>query len=163
MNVEINSLPATGRSLAGPALSVDYVRSQVRPGIVASVIGGPAGSGDLRGSRRHDSPAQQAVEAALLKAVGLPLVGPTHSEQANSPADGVPGPTPGSPAYAAALRFTALPAAGRHAWLATHLAAVGADHISLASCRNARRRTRATRRRRTRATRRRPTPGTLGV
>ena len=38
---------------------------------------------------------------------------------------------PGSPAYAAARRFAALPAAARRAWLTQHLAALRAGRISL--------------------------------
>ena len=40
-------------------------------------------------------------------------------------------PPPGSPAYAAARRFAALPAAVRHGWLTQHLAALRAGRISL--------------------------------
>ncbi|GIH21185.1 hypothetical protein [Rugosimonospora africana] len=73
------------------------------------------------------SPAQQAVAAALLKAANVPL-----------PPPGVGLPTPGqmppagSPAYAAAQRFAALPAATRHAWLAAHLSTLRAGHVTLA-------------------------------
>lgn len=73
------------------------------------------------------SPAQQAVAAGLLKAANVPLpplgVGPS-----------IPGqmPVPDSPAYAAAQRFAALPAATRHAWLAAHLPALRAGQLGLA-------------------------------
>jgi hypothetical protein len=40
-------------------------------------------------------------------------------------------PAPGSPVYAAATRFAALPAAARHAWLLAHLAALRAGQITL--------------------------------
>jgi hypothetical protein len=43
-----------------------------------------------------------------------------------------PGPAPGSPAYAAARRFAALPASTRHTWLVRHLAALRAGRITLA-------------------------------
>jgi hypothetical protein len=43
-----------------------------------------------------------------------------------------PGPAPGSPAYAAARRFAALPASARHTWLVRHLAALRAGRITLA-------------------------------
>jgi len=43
-----------------------------------------------------------------------------------------PGVLPTPQAHAAAERFAALPAAARHAWLATHLAALRAGHITLA-------------------------------
>ena len=41
-------------------------------------------------------------------------------------------PEPGSPASLAAKRFAALSPAGRHAWLAQHLAALRAGHVTLA-------------------------------
>jgi hypothetical protein len=41
-------------------------------------------------------------------------------------------PEPGSPASLAAKRFAALSPAGRHAWLAAHLAALRAGHVTLA-------------------------------
>jgi hypothetical protein len=44
----------------------------------------------------------------------------------------MPMPAPGTPAYAAAQRFAALPAATRHAWLVTHLTALRAGHLGLA-------------------------------
>ncbi|MBV9447072.1 MAG: hypothetical protein JO345_14415 [Streptosporangiaceae bacterium] len=48
-----------------------------------------------------------------------------------APGNGVPGPAPGSPVYEAAVRFAALPGAVRHAWLAAHLTALRAGHITL--------------------------------
>jgi hypothetical protein len=71
---------------------------------VASVVGS--------GGRR-ETPAQLAVAAGLLKAVGVPPL------------------TPGSAIYRAALRFAALPAAARHAWLLRHLPALRAGHLTL--------------------------------
>ena len=76
------------------------------------------------------SPAQRAVAAALLKAAGVPLLAPSAAGKRES-GNGVPGPAPGSPAYAAARRFAALPAAARHAWLAAHLAALRDGRITL--------------------------------
>lgn len=85
------------------------------------------------------SPAQQAVAAGLLKAAGVPLAppagppGPGEHRPGEAPPDAVPAqPAPGTPVYAAAQRFAALPAATRHAWLATHLSALRAGHITLA-------------------------------
>jgi hypothetical protein len=72
-------------------------------------------------------PAQQAVEDALLAAIG------TQPQQAGSlivngqPAAGSP-----TAVAAAAQRFEALSASARHAWLATHLAALRAGTITLA-------------------------------
>jgi hypothetical protein len=93
---------------------VDLVRLQAATTIVETVTGGGPG--------RHGDPAQQAVTAALLKAAGVLLAGP---------GGGVPGPAPGTPAYAAAQRFAARPAAARHAWLAAHQAALRVGHITL--------------------------------
>jgi len=62
-------------------------------------------------------PAQQAVEDALLTAVGSQPLNPNvHSAGVS----------------AAARRFAALPASARHAWLATHLTALRAGAITLA-------------------------------
>jgi hypothetical protein len=62
-------------------------------------------------------PAQQAVQDALLAAVG--------SQQ-------FPAPRASGGVSAAAHRFAALPASARHAWLAVHLAALRAGTIRLA-------------------------------
>jgi len=105
------------------------VRS-IAPAIVDMVIiGGPVGQDRVPGG----SAAQQAVAAALLKNAGLQLTGPVQSGQPTRiPDNAVPGPAPGTPEYVAALRFAALSAAVRHAWLVTHLAALRAGQISLA-------------------------------
>jgi hypothetical protein len=62
-------------------------------------------------------PAQQAVEDALLTAVGSQPLNPAVKSAGVS---------------AAARRFAALPASARHAWLATHLTALRAGTITLA-------------------------------
>ena len=88
------------------------------------------------------SQAQHAVTTALLMAAG---VVPSHLSSPGTPTarNGVPPPwagaggarhvglAPGSPAYAAARRFAALPAAVRRSWLTQHLAALRAGRISL--------------------------------
>jgi hypothetical protein len=85
---------------------------------IGGVEVGPAGGG---------SPAQQVVQAALLLRAGMPL-----SEQPGIlNLNGVPGPQHGSPAYPAAARFAALPAATRHAWLTADLSALRAGHVAL--------------------------------
>jgi hypothetical protein len=122
--------------LGGPVLSAGELAGQVRsvtgPGIVASVTGDGPGA----------SQAQHAVTTALLMAAG---VVPSHLSPSGAPvaANNVPPPlarsgggryvalAPGSPAYAAARRFAALPAAARRAWLTQHLAALRAGRISL--------------------------------
>jgi hypothetical protein len=70
------------------------------------------------------TPAQQAVQTALLTRAGLPLseqIGLTIFSQ-----------TPAPPVRAAAERFAALPAAAQHAWLAAHLAALRSGRLFLA-------------------------------
>ncbi len=95
------------------------VASGALPSIVTSVIGGGHGA----------SQAQQAVAAALLRAAGVPLI--SQAVRGMPPGIGVPGPPRGSPVYAAAKRFAALPAAERRTWLVQHLAALRAGRITL--------------------------------
>ena len=111
-----------GSTMTTSAL-VAALRSSAAPAIVAGVTGDGPGA----------SAAQQAVTAALMMAVGRPAQGP--------PPGGRPGiepgmpplvPVPGSPAYAAARRFAALPASARHTWLVRHLAALRAGQVTLA-------------------------------
>jgi hypothetical protein len=123
--------------LNGPQFTLSGLAGAVRqsagPAILASLVGGRGGS-----------PAQQAVLAALSRAAHVPLlvqVAPDpglarcHAPRSRCPAP--PPPTrppawrPGTPAYAAAQRFAALPAAARHAWLASHLTALRAGRITL--------------------------------
>jgi hypothetical protein len=94
---------------------IGFLRSRVAPAIVASVVGGTAGA----------TPAQQAAEAALLQAAGVPVADFAAVKGAHQ------APVPGSPVYTAALRFAALPTAARHAWLADHLAALRSGQITL--------------------------------
>ncbi len=102
------------------------------------------------------TPAQQAVQAALLQGAGLPfavqphvlsMVGlpswarPAAHGSGGGPGTGAaghgkpggswPGPATG-PVYAAAGRLAALPPAARRAWLAAHLAALRAGNLRLA-------------------------------
>jgi hypothetical protein len=73
-------------------------------------------------------PAQQAVVTALMTAVGSQPVGFAQADNSS----GKPvGPSPAQIA-AAAERFAALSPAARHAWLAAHLPALRASHITLA-------------------------------
>ncbi|MGH3069708.1 MAG: hypothetical protein ACRDMI_14120, partial [Streptosporangiaceae bacterium] len=82
---------------------------------VAAFIAGPGGFVGQGGT-----PAQQVVQIVLLKAIG---------SQWSSPGPG-DGPRPAM--AGAVTRFAALSAAARHAWLAGHLAALRAGHITLA-------------------------------
>ena len=84
------------------------------------------GAGDSPGS-----PAQQAVQAALLQGAGVPFAA---QPGVIAIAENFPGPTPQAatgPVYAAARRLATWPAAARHAWLAAHLAALRADRLTL--------------------------------
>jgi hypothetical protein len=103
--------------LPGPVVTAGQMASQIKwqdgADIVAHFTGGGA------------SQAQDAVSAALMMVIGIPRTGP-------GPDPGqLPGLTPGTPAYAAAERFAALPASVRRAWLAAHLAALRAGQITL--------------------------------
>jgi hypothetical protein len=115
--------------LPGPTMSISQLATEVRSNaganIVASVIGDGPGA----------SQAQRAVIAALMIAAGLPAQGQPPGTLPTG--NRVPGPSPlgvapGSPAYAAAQRFAALPVSARHAWLVQHLAALRAGRITLA-------------------------------
>jgi hypothetical protein len=86
------------------------------------------------------TPAQQAVQAALLQDAGVPFAAQAKLLAA---ARNAPGPPPGpatgpatepatGPVYAAARRLAALPPAARHAWLAAHLGALRSGHLTLA-------------------------------
>jgi hypothetical protein len=143
-------LPLDGPTLATRGVAA-AVRSGAGPSIVASVLHDGGGA----------SPAQHAVLAALMMRAGLPPDGlapgimpigssasgtspvrcraagascPTlrSSRAARAVSELAPGAIPGSPAYAAARRFAALPAAARHAWLVSHLPALRAGRITLA-------------------------------
>jgi hypothetical protein len=89
---------------------------------------GSSGSGPPPGVVPSGVQARQAVQEGLLLAAGFRL--PAQPPQLY--AYGWPGALPTPQARAAAGRFAALPAATRHAWLAAHLAALRAGHITLA-------------------------------
>jgi len=97
---------------------------QTMAAVAAVLVGGQV---DDAGDVTAD-PAQLAVMAALLLDAGVPVITPA---QADADDAGVAGPAPGSAAYAAYRRLAALPAAARHAWLAAHLAALRAGHITV--------------------------------
>jgi hypothetical protein len=89
------------------------------------------------------TPAQQAVQAALLQGAGVPfaaqpgvlsMVGlPSWARATVAPSMSGhwPGPATG-PVYAAARRLAKLPSAARHAWLAAHLGALRSGQLTLA-------------------------------
>ncbi len=136
--VQVTGPPMTTSELAG------QVRSSAGPGIVASVtrrrsrrIPGAARGHDRAaagGPRGAAVPAPLAAAPAAARGTGCrgarPVPGCSRPWRWRDRAR--PGLAPGSPGYAAAQRFAALPAAVRHAWLARHLAALRAGRISLA-------------------------------
>jgi hypothetical protein len=114
--------------LSGPLTTPGQMASQVvatyGPLLVARVIGdGPAAS-----------PAQNAVAAALLQAAGQSglLMDQPFAGRDGPDASRSPGVAPGTPEYAAAERFAALPESARRGWLLGHLAALRAGQIALA-------------------------------
>ncbi len=104
--------PVTNRLFAG----------QVRLLLAHAFAGAGSGPG---------SPAQQAVQAALLRGAGAPFATqPALMETTENFPLRTPGPATG-PVYSAARRLAAMPAAARHAWLAAHLAALRAGRLTL--------------------------------
>jgi hypothetical protein len=77
------------------------------------------------------TPAQQAVQAALLQGAGVPFAAQPRLVDAAWNGPGPPPAPAGAPVYAAARRLAALPSAARHAWLAAHLAALRSGRLTL--------------------------------
>jgi hypothetical protein len=88
------------------------------------------------------TPAQQAVQAALLQSMGVPIAVqpqllsslgvPYWAPAAGHGAAAGNGPQPArGPVYAAAQRLGSLGPAARHAWLAAHLAALRSGRLTL--------------------------------
>ena len=120
-----------GQVLAGASPFAGVGEVAARLAFIDTVV---SGTSNLRGSQVFagpptvtGSPAQQAVEAALLKEAGVPVV-----STSSLPSDAVRGPAPGTAANAAAQRFVALTPNARHAWLATHLVALQAGKVTVA-------------------------------
>jgi hypothetical protein len=123
---EFNTLPSATPGSAGqfdqelPVLSVH------------AFVGAGGGAG---------AAAQQAVQAAMLQQAGLPFAAqlqaltilglPLWAQEGLQGLAAGQGSSAGA-VYAAARRFTALPAAAQHAWLATHLAALRSGQLTLA-------------------------------
>ena len=88
-----------------------------------SLVSGVTGAGPTA------SPAQNAVARAILMAAGVhrSTVIPQNGQATcgtDAPGAGRLEVAPGTPDYAAAQRFAALPASARHAWLVRHIAAL---------------------------------------
>ncbi len=121
-----------GQVLAGNSPFAGVGQAATRLAFIDTVV---SGTSNLRNPQVYagppritGSPAQQAVEAALLEEAGVPLVS-TSNLPSGPP---VYGPAPGTPAYTAAQRLAALSPSARHAWLATHLVALQAGKVTLA-------------------------------
>jgi hypothetical protein len=119
-------MPLDAVGLPG-AFGATQFADQLRLLSVHAFAGAGTGAGTL---------AQQAVQAALLQGAGVPFAAQPKVLYA-SPFAGsyrtVSGPGPATgPVYAAARRLAALPAATRHAWLASHLAALRSGQLTLA-------------------------------
>ncbi len=107
-SLPVFDLPMPDPGVLGAAAFIDSIRTD----FVTTYIAGSGADVLTTGT-----PAQQAVEIALLEAAGVQK--PPHV------------PPPPAAISAAASRFAALPAAARHAWLAAHLPALRAGHITL--------------------------------
>jgi hypothetical protein len=131
LSLPLSGLPLPGEGHTTTADFIARLRQQVLVTILDTLVGGGP-QGEQRPPGRQVQPgnqgsaqqpiqgvlAQQAIEAAVAKAAGVP------------PGNGVPALAPGSPYDAAAKRFAALPAAARHAWLVAHLTALRAGRIT---------------------------------
>jgi hypothetical protein len=105
-------------------------RDGFRQDIVHALIVGPVGQLTADGAFQPDTgtPAQQAVEDGLLKAIGsqpYPLC--PQGDYSNAQHC-----TPQAQVTAAAARFAALPPATRHTWLSANLAPLKAGQLTLA-------------------------------
>ena len=78
------------------------------------------------------TPAQQAVQAALLQGAGVPFAAQRQAGGRRERAGTARRGRSTGPVYAAARRLAALPPAARHAWLAAHLAALRSGQLTLA-------------------------------
>jgi hypothetical protein len=121
MSLGLLNMPGPCGFCAGPVATEQFA-DQMRLLFAHAFVGAGDGSG---------SPAQQAVQAALLRGAGMPFAAQPGLEAAT---EFFPEPRPGpaaGPVYAAARRLATLPAAARQGWLAAHLAALRAGRLNL--------------------------------
>jgi hypothetical protein len=116
--------------LPGPAMTAAQIADQAASMYTEALISGVTGAGPAA------SPAQNAVARAVLTAAGAHGSTVISQNGQATCGTGVPGAgrlevAPGTPAYAAAERFAALPASVRHAWLMRHIAALRAGQVTL--------------------------------
>jgi len=137
--LSLAGLPLPGQGNGSAAQFADFLRQQDAPWILAVVVGLPGLIGEQLGAAGINASlpdagsghsAQLAVLDGLVKALGLAQAGPGGRTIKTG---AVPqGTSSGAnEELAAANRFAALPAAARHAWLMTHLAALRAGRITL--------------------------------
>jgi hypothetical protein len=122
---EFYGIPETSYIESGISPDAAAWREGFQQGLLDAFLTGPA---QQAGPVPLDA-AQQAVENALMTAVGSPPQHPFTGMNMNGKVT-----TPGTEAAvsAATRRFAALPASARHAWLAVHLTALRAGTITLA-------------------------------
>jgi hypothetical protein len=136
-------LPLAGVTLPGEgnasgAQFTGFLRVQYGSSVVNDLVGLPPGAVTIGviGVHQVAGPrhaAQFAVAQALERVLKLTAPPPPHNSSAPGRAGGPARGASPSPAQlqAAVDRFAALPAAMRHAWLATHLTALRAGRITL--------------------------------
>jgi hypothetical protein len=118
----------------GPAMTAaqvgDQVASMYAPDLVTRVIG------DRPGASQAQNAVGTALEMASRTTSSTFFEGSQGPNSCGPEEQGAPSRrlevAPGTPAYAAAQRFAALPPATRHAWLMQHAAALRAGQITLA-------------------------------
>jgi ABC-type transport system involved in multi-copper enzyme maturation permease subunit len=121
MSLGLLNLPGPCGFCDGPVATEQFT-DQIRLLFAQAFTGAGNGPG---------SPAQQAVQAALLHGAGIPFAAlPKLMAGAGNGPGPAPGPATG-PVYVAAGRLATRPAAARHAWLAAHLAALQAGRLTL--------------------------------
>jgi hypothetical protein len=128
------TLPGEGNTPAAPFIA--SLRQQDGPSVVNELVGlpanvPPAGVSGINAIAGGGHEAQFAIAGALERVLNL------TANMVKAPSGTVMRPagshasSPGGQQLAASKRFAALPAARRHAWLLTHLAALRADRVTL--------------------------------
>jgi hypothetical protein len=130
-------LPLSGTTLPGEgnahaAQFTAFLRVQYGPMLVNDFLGLPAGMVAIGDNQPPGHAAQFVVARALDRALNQTAPPPpgTRTGTRGSGADGS-GPHPAAELQSAVDRFAALSPTMRHAWLATHLAALRAGRITL--------------------------------
>jgi hypothetical protein len=122
MSLGLLDMPGPCGFCAGPMATKQFA-DQIRLLFAHAFVGAGSGSG---------SPAQQAVQAALLQGAGIPFAAQPGLITATGNFQGPGAGQAAGPVYATARRLASMPAAARHAWLAAHLATLRAGQLVLA-------------------------------